>query len=77
MNIEALFKLSYGLYIVSSTDGGKLNGHISNTVFQVTAEPARIAVCSNKNNLTTDFIRSSKVFAVTVISEQSDLAYLS
>ncbi len=76
MNIEALFKLSYGLYIVSSTDGGKLNGHISNTVFQVTAEPARIAVCSNKNNLTTDFIRSSKVFAVTVISEQSDLAFI-
>lgn len=76
MNIEALFKLSYGLYIVSSHDGGKLNGHISNTVFQVTAEPARIAVCSNKDNLTTDYIRSSKVFAVTVISEQSDLAFI-
>ena len=76
MNIEALFKLSYGLYIVSSSNGEKLNAHISNTVFQVTAEPARIAVCSNKDNLTTDFIRSSRVFAVSVISEESDLAFI-
>ena len=76
MNIESYFKISYGLYIVSSKDGERLNGHISNTVFQVTADPPQIAICSNKNNLTTDFIISSNVFAVTIIQQEVDLNFI-
>jgi flavin reductase (DIM6/NTAB) family NADH-FMN oxidoreductase RutF len=41
MDTEALRKISYGLYIVSSRLGDKLNGQIVNTVFQVTSEPLR------------------------------------
>jgi len=76
MNIETFFKLSYGLYIVSSQFEGKLNGHINNTVFQVTAEPPKLAVCSHKNNLTTDFILKSKKLSISVIQEQVDLEYI-
>lgn len=76
MNIDAFFKVSYGLYIVSSLDGQQYNGHISNTVFQVTAEPARFAIATNKDNITTDYIEKSQVFSISVLSQQSDLEFL-
>ena len=76
MNLEALFKISYGLYIVSSKDGEKINAHISNTFFQVTAEPPQFAICTNKENLTTDYIHKSKVFAVSVIQQDVDLQFI-
>jgi flavin reductase (DIM6/NTAB) family NADH-FMN oxidoreductase RutF/rubredoxin len=67
INFEALFKISYGLYIVSSGDKAHGNGFISNTVFQVTAEPARFAACCNKNNFTAAFIIRSGAFSVSVL----------
>jgi flavin reductase (DIM6/NTAB) family NADH-FMN oxidoreductase RutF/rubredoxin len=76
MNTEAFFKLTYGLYILSSGDGDKLNGHISNTVFQVTAEPSRIAVATHRDNLTTEYIQKSKVFAVSALQQEVDLEFL-
>jgi len=66
MNLKAFHKLSYGLYIVTSKKGDKLNGQIANTVFQVTSEPPTVAVSINKNNLTWEFIKESKSFAVSV-----------
>jgi flavin reductase (DIM6/NTAB) family NADH-FMN oxidoreductase RutF/rubredoxin len=67
INFEALFKISYGLYIVSSGDKNQGNGFISNTVFQVTAEPAKFALCCSKNNYTTEFIKKTGAFAVSVL----------
>lgn len=71
MNIESLFKLTYGMYVVSSSKSGKLNGYISNTVFQVTAEPPQVAVACNKNNLTADFIQSSKAFSISILEKDA------
>ena len=62
INFEALFKISYGLFNVSSGDKNKGNGFISNTVFQVTADPAKFAVCCNKKNYIAEFIKNSEVF---------------
>lgn len=76
MNKEAFFKISYGLYILSSVDGVKLNGHVNNTCFQVTADPAQIAVCTHKNNLTTEMIDKSKVFSISIIQQDVDLNYI-
>jgi len=67
MDIHTLFKLSYGMYIVSSKKEGTFNGQIANTVFQVTAEPPTIAVSINKKNLTHQFIQESKVFTVSIL----------
>ena len=72
MNIEAFFKLTYGLYVVSSASNGKLNGYVSNTVFQVTAEPPQIAIACSKNNLTTDLIQQSRAFSVSVLEKDVD-----
>lgn len=76
MDIKAFFKVSYGLYIVSSKDGDKFNGHVSNTVFQVSADPVRIAIATHKDNLTTDYIQKSKVFSISILQENVDLEFL-
>jgi len=76
MNLKALYKLGYGLYVVSSRKGDRLNGQIANTVFQITSEPPTIAVSINKNNLTHEFITESKVLAVSVLSQDTPLSFI-
>jgi flavin reductase (DIM6/NTAB) family NADH-FMN oxidoreductase RutF/rubredoxin len=76
MNLKALYKLGYGLYIVTSIKGKRLNGQIANTVFQITSEPPTIAVSINKNNLTHEFIKESKVLAVSVLSQDTPLSFI-
>jgi ferric-chelate reductase [NAD(P)H] len=68
--------LSYGLYIVTSKDGDRLNGQIVNTVIQVTSDPPRVAVIINKKNLTHDYISKSKVFGVSVLDELTPMKFL-
>ena len=68
INYEALFKISYGLYIVCSGDKNYGNGFISNTVFQITADPATFAVSCNKNNYTAGIILKYGVFSVSILS---------
>ena len=76
MNLKALYKLGYGLYVVSSRKGDRLNGQIANTVFQITSEPPTIAVSINKNNLTHEFIKESKVLAASVLSQDAPLSFI-
>jgi flavin reductase (DIM6/NTAB) family NADH-FMN oxidoreductase RutF/rubredoxin len=66
INIEALHRISYGLYIVSSGDKQSGNGFISNTVFQVSSDPIKFAVCCNKDNFTSDIIKRTGSYAVSV-----------
>lgn len=72
MNNDALFKLSYGLFILTAQDGGEDNGCVINTVMQITAEPMRVCVCVNKTNYTHEMIEKSGEFNVSVISENAD-----
>lgn len=64
---QALRRISYGLYIVSSYKGDKMNGQCANSVFQVTSDPIQIAVGINKNNLTHEYIQDSQVFSVSIL----------
>ena len=73
MNLSTLHKISYGLYVVSSKKGEKLNGQIANTAFQITSDPATIAVSINKSNLTHEYIKESGVFSVSLLSEKTPL----
>ena len=70
------YKIGYGLYIVCSKSGEKLNGQIANTVFQVTAEPAKIAVCINKQNLTHQYISESNIFSVSILSQDTPMTFI-
>jgi flavin reductase (DIM6/NTAB) family NADH-FMN oxidoreductase RutF/rubredoxin len=75
IDFEAFYKVSYGLYVVCSGEKNLGNGFISNSVFQVTSEPAKFAVCCNKNNYTAGFISKYKAFSVSVLEQNvsSDL----
>ncbi len=77
MNLKALHKISYGLYIVASRKkDGNINGQIANTVFQVTADPPTIAVSINKQNLTHEFIKESRVFSVSILKKDTPLKFI-
>ena len=76
MDFKTLFKVSYGMYIVSSKMKDKFNGQIANTVFQVTSEPPAIAVCINKQNLTHEYISASKIFSVSIIAEEAPMQFI-
>ncbi len=65
--IKACWKISYGLYIVSSVSGERINGQVCNTVFQITSDPPRFAIGINRKNLTHEFIEASGVFAVSIL----------
>lgn len=64
----AIFKLSYGLFVLSAKDGEKDNGCIVNTVQQVTTTPNRITVAVNKGNFTCEMISKTGAFNVSVLS---------
>ena len=76
MDLKALYKLGYGLYIVTSVKGERLNGQTANAVFQITSEPPAIAVSINKSNLTHEFIKESKVVGVSVLSKDTPLSFI-
>jgi len=76
MNHKALHTISYGLYVIASRDGDRLNGQIANTVVQITSEPPTIAVSINKSNLTHQFITASRVLTASVLSQDTPLAFI-
>lgn len=76
LDLESLFKLSYGMCIISSQKDGKINGCIVNTVFQITPEPPMMVVSLNKNCLTWEYITSSRTFAVSILSEQAPVSFI-
>lgn len=76
MDTTALFKLSYGMYIVSSKKENRFNGQVANTVFQVTAEPIVVGVSINKENLTHEFIENSGLLSISVLSEDTPMTFI-
>ena len=64
----AMFRLSYGLFVLTSKDADKDNGCIINTVQMVTETPKRISVTVNKANLTHDMIKKTGLFNVSILS---------
>ncbi len=67
-DMKALFKIGYGLYVVTSNDGTKDNGLIVNTVSQVTDSPNRVAVTINKQNYSHHIIKQTGVMNVNCLS---------
>ena len=70
-NFSALFKIGYGLYVITSNDGKKDNGLIVNTVTQVTNTPNRIAVTINKENYSHHVIKQTGVMNLNCLTEDA------
>lgn len=76
MDNKAFFKLSYGMYVISSELNGRLNGQIANTVFQITSEPKMVAVSINKQNLTHQFMQKNGRFSISVLSKDTPMEFI-
>ena len=68
---KALFKIGYGLYVVTSNDGKKDNALIVNTVSQLTDTPLRVAVNISKLNYSHDIIKKSGVLNVNCLNNEA------
>jgi Conserved protein/domain typically associated with flavoprotein oxygenases, DIM6/NTAB family len=77
MNLLALQKMRYGLYVVGSRKDDRFNGLIANGITQVSAVPANFVVSINKENLTHEFIKASKVLSIAVLSKDAPLDFIS
>lgn len=71
MDNNALFKLSYGLFVLTARQGEKDNGCIINTAMQITDDPKRIIVAVNKQNYTHDMVLQTGEFNLSVLSEEA------
>lgn len=71
---KAMFKLTYGLFVLTTNDGVKDNGCIVNTVSMLTSTPTRITVFVNKQNYTEEVIRKTGVFNVSVLTQNAPFA---
>ncbi len=76
MDLKTLYKISYGMYIVSSKKGERLNGLVSTTVFQTTSEPPTITASINRSALTHEFIEQSGVFGVSILSRETPMKFI-
>ncbi len=71
MDNKAMYKLSYGLFILTARDGDSDNGCVVNTAIQAASTPNQISVCVNKANRTHDMIKKTGVFTVSVLSQSA------
>lgn len=76
MNLRALSKIKYGMYVIGAKQGDRFNGQIANTVFQVTAQPQTIAVSIARANLTHEFITAGKVFSISILAREATLEFI-
>ena len=74
MDLKTLFKLNYGLYIVTSQDKDKFSGCVVNTVTQITAENnPKLIVAINKENYTSQLASKSRKLNISILSEEADM----
>lgn len=69
MDNKALYSLSYGVFMLATKSGDKVNGCITNTCIQVANSPTRVAIAVLNTNYTCDLIKESKVFAVSLLDK--------
>ena len=71
MNNKAMYKLSYGLFVLTAKEGEKDNGCIINTAIQAASTPNQLSICVNKANYTHEMIMNTGAFNVSVISQKA------
>lgn len=76
MDLNAFFKISYGVYIITSKLDEKLNGMVATTFSQITAEPVRVTIGINKDNFSHEIIKKTGVFGVNVLSQDATFKFI-
>ena len=71
VDLSALFRIGYGLYVLTTNDGKKDNGCIVNSVMQVTSSPPRVAVCVNKQNYSCETVLRTLEMNINCLTEDT------
>ncbi len=71
MDKKAMYKLSYGLFVLTTKDGDKDNGCIINTAIQAASTPNQVSICVNKANYSHDILKKTGVFTVSILSQRA------
>ena len=67
-----MYRLTYGLFVLTARHDGRDSGCIINTAGQVTSTPNRISIAVNKDNFTHDLVKASGKFNISILSEEAD-----
>lgn len=73
IDATALFKLSYGLFVLTAREGKKDNGCIINTAVQITSNPCRLSITVNKQNHTHDMIWRTGAFNLSTLTVETPM----
>ena len=72
MGPKTMYRLTYGLFVLTARHDGRDSGCIINTAGQVTSTPNRISIAVNKDNFTHDLVKASGKFNISILSEEAD-----
>ncbi|MFA4837174.1 MAG: flavin reductase [Dehalococcoidia bacterium] len=76
MDSKALYRISYGLYVIGAGNGDMYNAQIANTLIQVASQPVTVSVCLNKNNFTHDLVEQSRFFSASILAQDTPLGFI-
>ena len=74
MDKKAMYKLTYGLFVLTANENGKDNGCIINTAIQAAGDPNQVSISVSKQNYTHDMIVRTGKFTVSSITEKADFS---
>lgn len=76
VDLNALWQISYGMYLIGAASGERLNAQVANAMIQSSLTPVRLAVSINKQNLTHELIEQGGWFSVSVLEEETPLKFI-
>jgi len=76
MDLNTFFKITYGVYIITTRLEDKLNGMVATTFCQVTAEPVRMTLGINKESLTHEIIQKTGYVGVNALSQETTFNFI-
>ena len=72
MDKKAVYKISYGLYVIGAKKGDKFEGCVVNSIIQLTSNPLTLALSCVKTNLTCDAVKESREITVSILPKDVD-----
>ena len=76
IDFPALYKIQYGIYVISSRCEAKFNAQVATVVAQITSAPAQIMTCICKETLTHEYIQNCGVFGVSILEQTASLKFI-
>ena len=76
IDLNALWQISYGMYLIGAGSDGRINAQVANAMIQSSLTPVRLAVSINKQNLTHELIEQGGWFSVSVLEEETPLKFI-